>query len=305
MVTGWSCRSEVALSVLFALSQRYQAQRSEDTLRQAESLLPTQPAQASRLIQLAATELRQVLQHRIQDWKRREAETPVQSPPPSHSLGPFLESDPAWKIPLRQRLEHLRRELPAWAPSATAGRGWLGSLRATLDGSLREELPRRLFEQLQSALQRGLEQYHRDLIYQLDRLWDDFLDRCPQAEPALGLEQNPRWADQLLEQLRQRLQLKLEGGFALPRSWTARPDLWMRSSQSWPVTDMIREIEQELIVQLGQDLSSVYADWLRPIDQFYAEQGNSRAALLQEQEQLRQDWQLLHESEQRFPAPRE
>lgn len=292
------------LSVLLALSQRYQAQRSEERLRQAETLLPTQPGEARRLMQLAATELRQVLQHRIQDWKRREAETPGQFPPPSYQLGHFLESDPAWKVPLRQRLEHLRRELPAWAPSGSAGRGWLGSLRATLDGSLRDELPRRLFEQLQSALQRGLEQVHRELIYQLDRLWDDFLDRCPQAEPALGLEQHPRWADELLRQLRQRLQLRLEGGFALPRSWMARPDLWMRSSQSWPVADMLREIEQELIVQLGQDLTPVYADWLRPIDQFYAQQGNRRAALLQEQEQLRQDWQLLHESEQGLPAPR-
>jgi predicted GTPase len=216
-----------------------------------------------------AAQIKKELERKVEDWRQRDAalqrrKQELDSRPQGvvpRSFEPlaiqqFLSAEPSWKNHVRTRLNELIQDLPNWAQSQPAP-----SLFAAFKASLetREQLPRHLFAGLQQALQQGLEQYEQELLKLLDRTWDDFVDAFPIGNPADGLQRNAQWCGQWAQRLRERLALQYAGGFMLQKSWASRPDLWVLRNP--PAADIRRELETELVRQLGGDLSAMLREW--------------------------------------------
>lgn len=256
--------------------------------------------------------LRQYLQSRVSDWQKRDGQlqqakllvdSPVRPAIPPFSIEPlrqYLARDSSWKDPLRQVIDQELPELTA------RPEGLLARFKSSLDNSGRERIARDLFQRLVRALESGLRQYEHELLLCLDRLWDDFLDTHGQgASAAEGLRRNRESVQFLLATLRQRLSLTYGGGFS---SWLNRP-----------VSEIRREVEGELIRQLGVDLGPVYREWVERIEAALTPTGAPAGAntealrqwvrqsvlLEQEQTELRTDWLQLHAVEERLRLLRE
>lgn len=326
------------------------ASRMQEFEQALEAFLGQERGVAALLVPLqigltCIQKIRQQLQASVQDWQRRDAslqarkqslEQPATAVPPRAidltTLAEFLTREAAWKQPLRQRMESLAEEIPKLLQPSTEvpkPAGLFASLKASLDTSSREQLPRGLFRLLQDALTEGLELYEQEVLQVLDRQWDDFLDRQNPALPPetawVGLQRNLRWGAHLMEELRGRLQLQFSGGFTLPTSWAVRPDLWvLKSAQRLPIQEMRREIEGELIRQLNQDVSETLRGWRQDVEKGYQDLAPQmdqqapadhhsqlrdwvRESVLLEKEQvdLRQDWSTLQLIQDRFEPLRE
>lgn len=266
-----------------------------------------------------AAELRAHLEERVSDWKRREAALQARKEEldrPARGVTPrefqpvllerFLQAEPVWKEQVRRSLNDLLNDLPQLAQGGTAKAGLFAAFKASLE--TREQLPRQLFAGLQEALQDGLKHYEQELLRCLDRLWDDFVDFFPGVDAGAGLARNGEWTNQWMGQLRERLRLDYAGGFQLQKSWQSRPDLWVLRAP--PQLEIRRELEGELIRQLGLDLTPLTSTWLQEAERTYRglvaempsppEQNEGlrtwvRDSVLLEKEQadLRQDWARL------------
>lgn len=216
-----------------------------------------------------AAQLKKELERKVAHWRERDAalqarKQEVESKPQGiapQTFDPvavqqFFGADPGWKNHIRARLNELMQDLPRLAgPQATPN--LFAALKASLE--TREQLPRQLFELLSTALQEGLASYAQDLLLVLDRSWDDFLDTYPAADASEGLRRNKEWCESWTQQLKERLRLQYSGGFTLQKSWATRPDLWVLRNP--PAAEIRREVETELIRQIGADLAPLYRAW--------------------------------------------
>lgn len=307
------------------------ASRMEDFERALATFLTEERGAAALLVPLQITSgvvnsLRQHLQARVQDWQRRDQElqqarqqVEPPAPAPAFTIEPLLRwlaQEPSWKTPLRQLMETVAQELPGLLFPAEKG-SLFAALKSNLDSKRREQIAREIFERIGRALEEGLVHYERELLFSLDRLLDDFLDLFPEAmAPADGLRRNRDWVTGLLRSLRERLNVRFEGGFS---SWAQRPELWVRLPQKPPVMEIRRDLESELIRQLGIDLSACYREWVERIevalrpppppqeDRSEALRQWVRQQVLLEKEQadLRADWALLQTVEDRLNPLRE
>lgn len=298
------------------------ASRMEDFEAALASFLSEERGAAALLVPLqitatVLTNLRQHLEAKVQDWQRRDqelqeakklVETPARVAAPAkfgiEALTRWLNQEPSWKTPLRQLMDTVAQELPSLLFPSEKG-SLFATLKSNLDGKRREQIAREIFERIGRALEDGLANYERELLFCLDRLWDDFLDHFPEAmAPADGLRRNRDWVTGLIRSLRERLTVRFEGGFS---AWAQRPELWVRLPQKPPVMEIRKDLEGELIRQLGLDLSAIYRELadrvevaFRPPpapveDKSEALRQWVRQSVLLEKEQadLRADWAVL------------
>jgi len=335
------------LEKLRELALRHSLTAQETELSQALQAFLNQPGIPTALLGSwqtacnAVQALRQTVHQKVGDWQKRERDLqqlraqaesePVNSTRPVFpltELRSFLDQDPVWKLPLRQYLEQLERDLAQLLTPPDSKAGLFSSIKSSLDVRGREQAARQVFQKLQQALAQGLQEYETQLMLALDRQLDDFLDQFPEALNAAGankmgdpsvsqaLQCNRDWARDWVGALRARLQLTHEGGFS---NWPHRKDLWIRLPQKPPVTEIRRDLESELIRQLGQNLFELERQWLDRVEPAFkpaapASEDRSRfieqwvrqsVLMEQEQQELRNDWSLLQTLEERLKPLRE